>query len=172
VNAIDIDEGNRRLLVLADFLEQLPPDRFNLAVWVSSIWQGREDLGCGAKACAMGWAATIPEFRALGLRLVRPVSPSTGKPLAAIPELAIDEGADPLRGFEAAAALFGLSRTAADYLFDPDAYRDPDEDEDDEDDEEYNEEGRRIEREPESSTDAVQVARRIRNFVSSGRSFE
>lgn len=54
-----IPEGHRRLLVLAEFLEtKVPVEKFSL-----SRWQ------CGTTACAVGWAATIPEFKALGLSL-------------------------------------------------------------------------------------------------------
>lgn len=58
-----------RLLKLAAFLEKLPPERFSLATWVGRFWAGKQDLSCGTTACAMGWAATMPEFRRLGLRL-------------------------------------------------------------------------------------------------------
>jgi hypothetical protein len=62
-----------RLRTLAAFLRTLPPERFNYAHWVGDDWQGAPDLSCGTTACALGWATTIPEFRAAGLRLVRTV---------------------------------------------------------------------------------------------------
>jgi hypothetical protein len=59
---ISIEEGNRRLLVLADFLEKLPPERFDFSRWVGSDWKGARDLSCGTTACAFGWATTaLPE---------------------------------------------------------------------------------------------------------------
>lgn len=61
----------KRLLRLADFLENLPDERFNFSVWVGSTWKGHEDLSCGTTACALGWAAAMPEFRKLGARLKR-----------------------------------------------------------------------------------------------------
>lgn len=59
----------RRLLKLADFLETVPPERLNMSSWVGRDWQGDQGLSCGTTACALGWAATMPEFRRLGLRL-------------------------------------------------------------------------------------------------------
>ncbi len=64
-------EYDDRLLLLADFLDKLPPERFNYAAWVGHDWKEMEDLSCGTTACALGWAATMPEFRKLGLRLSR-----------------------------------------------------------------------------------------------------
>jgi hypothetical protein len=61
--------NKNRLLTLATFLETLDPSRFNFGRWVGDGWTGDETLSCGTTACAFGWAATIPEFRSLGLRL-------------------------------------------------------------------------------------------------------
>jgi len=63
----------RRLLMLAAFLRKLPRSRFNFHHWVGPYWKGSQDLACGTAACAMGWAATIPELRRAGLRLVQTV---------------------------------------------------------------------------------------------------
>lgn len=60
-----------RLLLLADFLDKLPSERFDYTRWISSGWKGNPDLSCGSVACALGWATTIPELRAAGLRLVK-----------------------------------------------------------------------------------------------------
>lgn len=57
------------LLKVAALLETLPRNRFNYSVWVGKDWKGATDLSCGTKACALGWATTIPEFHAQGLRL-------------------------------------------------------------------------------------------------------
>jgi hypothetical protein len=63
------DIHKARLLKLADFLDKVPPQRFNFASWVDGNgWeQGLLDVGCGTTACALGWATAIPEFQALGL---------------------------------------------------------------------------------------------------------
>ena len=67
------DIHKARLLKLADFLAQLPPDRFNFATWVGDTeWQqGLLAQGCGTTACALGWATAIPEFAELGLVIVK-----------------------------------------------------------------------------------------------------
>lgn len=60
----------KRLLKLADFLETLPRKRFSFESYVGADWNGEQDLSsCGTTACALGWAASMPEFRRLGLRL-------------------------------------------------------------------------------------------------------
>lgn len=46
--------GRQRLRILADFLPSVPSEKFNICQWA---------------ACACGWAATIPEFKAAGLRV-------------------------------------------------------------------------------------------------------
>jgi hypothetical protein len=66
---VSAQEGRRLLLLLADFLDKLDPARFDYTDWVGDSWEGKQDLSCGTTACAMGWACTMPEFRALGLRL-------------------------------------------------------------------------------------------------------
>jgi hypothetical protein len=58
-----------RLLSLADFLDNLPPERFDLKVWVGKTWRGDADISCGTTACALGWASAVPEFQKLGLVL-------------------------------------------------------------------------------------------------------
>lgn len=64
-----MDKYGKRLLKLADFLDKLPPKRFNYCKWVGDDWRGAKDLSCGTTACALGWATTIPQFRKLGLFL-------------------------------------------------------------------------------------------------------
>jgi hypothetical protein len=67
-----------RLLRLAAFLDDLSPHEFNLDHWVGDmkfadqievIAKGHIERGCGTTACALGWAATIPEFREAGFGL-------------------------------------------------------------------------------------------------------
>ncbi len=59
----------KRLLKLADFLDKLPPKRFDFGQWVGDDWGGKPDLSCGTTACALGWSCAMPEFRRLGLYL-------------------------------------------------------------------------------------------------------
>lgn len=60
--------SNLRLLAKL-LIERVDPDRFYFATWVGEDWQGAQDLSCGTTGCAVGWAATFPEFRDQGLAL-------------------------------------------------------------------------------------------------------
>lgn len=55
-----------RLLLLAGFLEKLPPEKFNYGQWAGT---DRTATSCGTVGCALGWAASMPEFQALGAGL-------------------------------------------------------------------------------------------------------
>lgn len=57
-----------RLRKLADFLDELEPDKFDLGTWSDSD-DRFADAACFTTACAGGWATTIPEFREAGFRL-------------------------------------------------------------------------------------------------------
>lgn len=52
-----------RLTILADHLDTVPAERFDLGVW-------HRVTDCGTTACAVGHACAIPEFKAAGLQLV------------------------------------------------------------------------------------------------------
>lgn len=101
-----------RLLRLANFLDGVPRERFDYKTFVGDDWQGKQNLSCGTTACALGWAATMPFFRKLGLRL----------------EYANRYGASvvvknrPFNGssLESAEFVFGITREQARYLFIPD----------------------------------------------------
>lgn len=62
-------ESNRRLLLLAKFLEELKRGLFNYGHWTGEDWGGKADLSCGTTACALGWASAMPVFNKLGLIL-------------------------------------------------------------------------------------------------------
>lgn len=74
-----IATGNRRLLKLADFLEKLPSEKFDISNWASNekfeadSWiapnMSALEKDCGTVACALGWACIMPEFRRLGAYL-------------------------------------------------------------------------------------------------------
>lgn len=49
-------DGMERLRLLADFLEKLPPERFDLWNWSYGDFKPNR---CGTTACACGWATTI-----------------------------------------------------------------------------------------------------------------
>lgn len=97
--------NKERLLTLANFLETVRPEKFNMALWGS-------DKECGAAGCACGWAAQIPEFKTLGLHLDASETESL--------VLAYGE----LYGFRAAQDFFGFGlRTETYKLFDPSCYQ-------------------------------------------------
>jgi hypothetical protein len=104
----------RRLLKLAKFLRTVKPERFDMGTWVGGDWDGKPDLSCGTRACAMGWATTIPEFRALGLRLGRRGTSAEGLPV--FPVLKGERGST---WATCAEKIFGLNQGEASYLFIP-----------------------------------------------------
>ena len=65
--------NTERLRILADFLQTVPVENFNIASWRnkdSSTYVPDDNLfahECGTTAYAVGWACTIPEFKAAGL---------------------------------------------------------------------------------------------------------
>lgn len=68
----------KRLLKLADFLETVPKDNFDMGVVYEDEGMFAGDCApkypqpkkhCGTAACAMGWATAIPSFRKAGLHL-------------------------------------------------------------------------------------------------------
>ncbi len=109
----------KRLLKLADFLEALPRKRFNFASYVGDDWAGKQDLSCGTTACALGWAASMPEFRRLGLRFKgTPAYDDDGHAITADGGVGLvdDEYADEE---EASAIVFGLTDDQHAELFIP-----------------------------------------------------
>lgn len=100
-----------RLRRLAKFLLALAPHRFDFGIWVDSkTWKGLPDLSCGTTACALGWAAAMPEFRALGVKLM--------------PRLDVADSPFVIDGVaanytEVALELFGLTGDEAEYIFTP-----------------------------------------------------
>lgn len=84
--------NTERLLVLADYLEKLPEERFNISYW--------QMVACGSIACALGHACYIPAFQEAGLKLWQ-----------GVPRYKIDSG------ITAGASFFGISRNKASELF-------------------------------------------------------
>lgn len=115
-------ESDRRLLLLADFLAKLPPERFDYEVWVGRDWKGAKDLHCGTTACALGWATAVPELQALGLKLIHNYSLAPHGGWVVNPKLGVKgplySGDDP--SFRAAEVTFGLDPEESIYLFSPD----------------------------------------------------
>lgn len=102
-----------RCLTLANFLDELPMEKWNFDTWVGGQWQGNPDLSCGTTACAFGWAATIPEFQALGLRLQPSNSGVGGFPTVDDDLFQSSHYAPP----RAARVIFGLSGVEYDMIF-------------------------------------------------------
>lgn len=116
MSAITREESNRRLLVLAEFLEtKVPTKRFDYNQWADDAANLVEPL-CGATACALGWATAIPEFE-LELR-----PDSHGNPYVefkATQSLDDDGFSGFYRSLGVAAQTFGLTADEAKYLFVP-----------------------------------------------------
>ena len=112
--AVVSDEAKAMLLELADLLDSLPPGRFDYSHWVSSNWEGAEDLSCGTTACAAGWATTLPSFRAKGLQLYR----FTRGTVAEVRQVD-DDGFEHARAFEALANVLDIGLVDAYELFSP-----------------------------------------------------
>ncbi len=94
-------EGSRRLLVLADYLEKkVGFHSFNMGKWRMKC-----DQECGTAFCAFGHAANIPEFRELGLNWDEELWPAY-------------EG---LKGYQAAILFFGSAKVKD--IFNPMSYR-------------------------------------------------
>ncbi len=134
--------NTERLLRLADYLDTVPAERFDMGWWGSrGPWPERSRL-CGTVACAFGHACLIPEFQAAGL------SPGWSAAGNLFPTLAGFTG-EPGDTFAIAAAFFGLDLRDSFHLFEPDEYVDDRE-------------------QPASSIRPAEVAARIRELVAKG----
>jgi hypothetical protein len=97
-----------RLLKLADILDLVKEDKFDMNRWRSS---------CGTVACAIGHAAGDEYFRDLGLNLMStPAFPTGHYSEGFVPEF---EGE---YNINAAAKLFGIAYSEAEWLFLPHSY--------------------------------------------------
>lgn len=124
-----------RLNLLANFLDTLPAKRFDFNRWVGEDWKGKPDLSCGTTACGLGWATTMPEFQALGLKLRsdNPLLLSTAIPAT---QTVFEKYKKDLVGnrhwrivVETCAEIFGLNEEETIFLFTPnDIFSDAEED--------------------------------------------
>lgn len=130
-----------KLLQLADFLEQLPPERFDFCHWVSGDWEQEQPLSlysCGTAGCAGGWATVIwPDE----LKLINQVPTLRGE---------VTDYGEPIVGVDALAKFFGIRREESVYLFLPEG--------------EFAPELRGKKQLPRTAT-ATEVAAHIRQFV-------
>jgi hypothetical protein len=140
---VTIEEGNRRLLVLAEFLEKLPAAKFEYGGW------GEGEPACPTTACALGWCPSIPEF-AGQIELFREFGYSDGD--ISVRLVGDDTDIDDLDAFdtslEAATEFFSLDDESARYVFIPAAETD-------------------IGVSPPQVATALEVAAHIRRFVAS-----
>ena len=107
-----------RLLKLADFLETVPRDAFNMSNWQTSepsSPEGEMPGECGFAGCAVGWAAHEKMFRHFKLQ----VKPGHDFPIPYYKPRILRR---PLRGEAAVELLFGISSNAVDDLFMPHSY--------------------------------------------------
>ena len=107
--------NKKRLLLLCRKLDKLQDKQFNYSVWVDKSWQGKPDLSCGAPACALGHATTIPSLRALGLRMRRQCD--TGGYVQFKRQVVPGDFVE--TSLLAAMCVFDLTRDEAAYLFVP-----------------------------------------------------
>jgi len=107
-----------RLEKLYTFLGTVKPKKFNFGSWANSE-SGKPDVNvCGTTACALGWAASMPEFRKRGLKLVW--EKFDGELEAEVRLHTSDSDPNwPLSGEDAGAVFFGLTYREACYLFIP-----------------------------------------------------
>ncbi|WGH24447.1 hypothetical protein EAb13_CDS0029 [Acinetobacter phage EAb13] len=95
------------LETLKEFLKTIPSEKFDLNTWRNNLQDSRKvsDLDlmteCGTTACAMGWAATLPEFKKEGL--------SCGVMGLSFQNPKIEDN-DFFTGFSASAHVFGFRR--------------------------------------------------------------
>ena len=106
-----------RLTRLADYLENLPPNRkFDMRTWgthPTGTHTPPEENYCGTAACALGHAAMIPKFQKLGLQIAwhQPWGEGSGFPWSA--EITYKDEYDSYAG----ALFFGLTDREASNLF-------------------------------------------------------
>jgi hypothetical protein len=111
-----------RLLKLADFLETVPPQAFDIKDWLTRKPSGPEGNvpgECGFAGCAVGWAAHQKMFDGFGFRPLRDGTESGEVQYT-------DEAGVTSISWEAVRNLFEVDRALADCLFDGSSYRECD----------------------------------------------
>lgn len=101
-----------RLLKLVKLLRtKKVANHFNLRIWMEKKFLDKKiRKECGATACAVGWACTIPSFKKAGLKIYDNIR-GYNEPLFRN-----------FLGFDATAEFFGIDRNDATHLFHPDSY--------------------------------------------------
>ncbi len=110
-----------RLMALRTYLLNLPAGAvFDMNTWGAANDEPTEDY-CGTAACALGWAATMPEFKAMGLSLCWEKRPSGNWRADVV--MVNDDYPFGVLDLEAAVTIFGISIDDARWLFVPMKYR-------------------------------------------------
>ncbi len=119
----------KRLLKLADVTEAKEAEgRFYFGSYAggpdnqsaATGWLGKQNLSCGTSACAMGWGATIPSFRKLGLRLLPTFKFNSGAVGAKVCLVGHEDGTqDVAADVFAGMTLFGIEDYEYMVLFSP-----------------------------------------------------
>ena len=141
------------LLELADFLEKLDPNRFDIRTWrrpskdsVGFVSDKQLLTDCNTVACAIGWAVTLPKWKAAGFYMgtLDITNEHLSSPLSRPYTMAIVKWRDnpQVESYEAINEGLDLPIGMAEALFDHNNYAD------------------------EEFTDAQTVAERIREFCS------
>ena len=98
--------NKERLLRLArDILPNVPEEKFNLKTWK-----------CGSAACAVGWAASDPQFKKEGFKLYSGLFGPDDNRQVFTPSYG------DLGGWSAVEKFFGIDFDHAQYLFSDEAY--------------------------------------------------
>jgi hypothetical protein len=104
-----------RLRALADLLDDVPPNRFDLDGWAVQL-----NEGCGFAGCAVGWAAHSGIFP--GLRFNTGID--CGAHASCVDVIYEEDEKDIWKGWVAVEVLFGLTFRSAGFLFSLDHYPD------------------------------------------------
>lgn len=153
--------NKERLELVCKKLDSLPEHRFDYRLWVGPNWGGEQDLSCGTTACALGWAATIPELQKAGLCLMLSQVDLVGQQpypyVGLVDQRPVRRRDTNTASVGAAAIVFELDEDEVRYLFMPcDAPHDDDDDDVDS-----------CER-PHNSATPKEVAAHIRAFIELG----
>lgn len=110
--------NTQRLQTLATFLRTVPEEHFDLQSWRASddhelvSDEALNSLQCGTTGCAVGWACTIPEFKAEGLHWDVSDDGTTD-----YPGYGKDDTAEYATAWEAVEVFFNINYDTADHLF-------------------------------------------------------
>ena len=106
--------SKNRLNALADFLDTLPPKKFDFSKFASGT-DLKNTTECKTVGCALGWACTMPRFRKAGLSLFKRSNSWDHI------YVALKSGDSIKLDFDAGAELFGVGIDESMILFHPES---------------------------------------------------